>query len=235
MAAGLHDETAYSIGETSMTSATKGTGTEQAGNRDRTLVFLILGMLAAILLFSVWTARSIYGLGSMLVDITAQQRSDSSLANVLITSDGWSPGKLAPAIEVQTVDGGSRSFTEVAAESDFVYVAWDRCPICVEHFPHLNGAAAEIESAPASFAMVVLISEPSDEVPDAEVPLNVGELRDVYGWTFPVYGIDRPAMLELNVQGTPTALILRRGVLGTAFAAGSLDRMTERGLRELRD
>lgn len=147
---------------------------------------------------------------------------------VLLTPTGWKPGKLAPDIPLTTLSGYHTSFREAAATLDVVYVAWDRCPICLEHFPSLQNAEATLASAGLKFALVVLLSTPGEiqDNPSAEIA-DMAVLQREYNWSFPVYTIDRQALLELNIQGTPTLLILRNGVFGDAFPVGSLDTMLD--------
>ncbi len=196
-------------------------------------IYVILGLLFLTLVVSIWNARVLFNLnGQVLAAVSQRQGNDSG---VFLTADGWQPGQVAPAVAVQTTDDEELSFAEVAAEHPVIYVAWDRCPICLEHFPELYRAAADVEAAGASFAMVVLLSEADEEsaASDSTAGAKLKKLEETYGWNFPVFGIDQAGMLELNLQGTPTTLILRRGILGEAFASSSFERMTERMVAEL--
>lgn len=195
------------------------------------VVYAILGLLALMLVISVWNARLLLNIDSQVTATLSQQAGN---AGVFLTVDGWQLGQLAPAIDVYTADAERHSFADVAAEHEVIYVAWDRCPICLEHFPELHRAASEVRAAGASFAMVILLSE-ADETPAADqTPTpELRELQETYGWSFPVFSTDQAGMLELNLQGTPTTLILRRGVLGEAFASSSFQGMTERMVAEL--
>jgi hypothetical protein len=222
-------------------STEKRSNHEQTNARERGaewLVYTIIGLLAATLIISLWNTWLTRNLQIQILGaISAQQTRSTS--GVFLSANGWKLGQLAPDIEVRAVDGQSYSFAEIAVEHEVIYVGWNNCPVCLEHFPELNRIATEVESAGGSFTMVILLSEAStDALSEAHTgdvgPISLANMQSEYRWNFPVFEFDRSSLIELNLQATPTVLILRRGVLGEAFISSSFERMIERTVSELR-
>jgi|FLYL01.1.fsa_nt_gi hypothetical protein len=200
-------------------------------------IYALLGLLAVALLVSIWNMRLIQGLQTQFAMLPQQLNTSSE---VFLSTEGWRPGRLAPDLLLGTVDARSQSFRVVAENFDVFYVAWDRCPVCLEHFPNLGRVADEVRAADKTFAVLMLLDIHEHDANSTlgshqTASSNVAEMIDEYGWNFPVFVLDRRALLELNLQATPTVLIMRRGVLGEAFVSSSLETMIRRIKHEIEE
>jgi hypothetical protein len=185
--------------------------------------YAMVSLLLASVLVAAWSVRTTMTLkgslpGTVRDAVTSVQRSEAFEAD-----STWRPGQFAPEVPLVSTAGETFSFRDVAGRHDLIYLATDDSPICAQHFPELNQAAAKVGAAGGSMALIVYLRTGT-----------LSDLTEQYRWQFPVYAIDGDAVESLGARGVPMAMVFRNGVLGDAFFTSSLDRLTTRTVAALK-
>lgn len=169
--------------------------------------FFAVGLVIVLLTVIAFAGWNVYAIRNLRQE-TAVARSDSQ---IFIAAEGWKVGDWAPRATLKGIDGQSFSLRDVAEKHNVIYFAQDTCATCKRQFPDLNAAAAGVEAAGGSLALVSLMNEST-----------LSEMQQQYGFTFPVYEIGKAELARLNIMGSPTILLFQRGVLVEAFTEATV-------------
>lgn len=183
---------------------------------DTLSVAALAGMLLITLGIGVWTSFKLNSTGESL-------RETKSDFGVFVAGVGWKIGEFAPDVLVTSLTGTPESFRSVAEEHQVIYIASDTCTACIRQFPELNRASQDIGRAGGSFAVVSVLNQSS-----------LTDLRDQHQFIFPVYSINKDNLSHLNLYGSPTVLVFRRGVLIDAFSEPSVEALVSHAVKSLK-
>lgn len=188
------------------------------------LLYLVVAFILTSFAMSVWGVRESRLLHAEVVDLVRTGLQDMSRDNeVFLTEAGWGIGQFPPNLPVLDVHGAQHLLPELADDHPVIYIAWDECPVCREHFSNLNETSAELRASGIDFAMLIHVTGS-----------GLRELIETHQWEFPVFAMRSLDILDLNVSVTPAIMVFRNGVLGRAFSTSGLRHLVETVESELR-